>query len=467
MRTLTALALFALTLACYAALLAMQKVFRRADWLTSVVLPAALGLGGMWAMEPQVRWALKGEAWLVVGLSAAAGVLYDLGSQAGGQGGDVQGRRSAWPLRLWGAAAGCFVAVPYARELAGERFSWVLDAGAGAIMSVAGLAMVGQSASWALRLLTPRPTAGRGGTSFALGTAASLVAVLLAFHNPSAGAAGGSGPKAPAGALLVSSSLGLGAGDIWIVSGSARKLDVKGGGARWSRDGARMAFIREDGQSQLLVAGSDGSNPQRLAASGLMLDPRWSADGSRIYFLQGQGLQLGLSVVPAEGGGVTELLPASEAVTAPAVSPDGRTMAYFRAYDMGQVTPEPQAVKLLDLSSGQARVLFQLPYPAVDMLNVTGMAWTLDGRALILGVERSKGVFALERMDVASGARTRLGDEFSAYPRSFSMAPGGELYLAATTGPGGEIWRVDVSSGARGVVNAGVQAASVDVSPTR
>ena len=79
------------------------------------------------------------------------------------------------------------------------------------------------------------------------------------------------------------------AGPLWTISpvtGAARRLgDLEAHDARWSPDGARLAYIRDQG---LFLAGSDGSAPRRLATvadnSG---DLVWSTDGKRIRFRSG------------------------------------------------------------------------------------------------------------------------------------------------------------------------------------
>jgi Tol biopolymer transport system component len=65
----------------------------------------------------------------------------------------------------------------------------------------------------------------------------------------------------------------------------------------WSPDGRNMAFTRVNAvrQSDIYVAGSDGSNPRRLVGGD---SPSWSPDGTAISFDLPQG---GLATVNADG----------------------------------------------------------------------------------------------------------------------------------------------------------------------
>jgi hypothetical protein len=62
----------------------------------------------------------------------------------------------------------------------------------------------------------------------------------------------------------------------------------------WSQNGAKIAFARKDhpqGEpNQIMIAGSDGSDPQSLFGDRLiafLASPSWSPDGSRIAFTRG------------------------------------------------------------------------------------------------------------------------------------------------------------------------------------
>jgi hypothetical protein len=79
---------------------------------------------------------------------------------------------------------------------------------------------------------------------------------------------------------------------------------------RFSPDGRRVAFIREDGASaNLFVAGTDSGAPQQLTfLDDRVAGPTWSANGDRIAFCHGYSARPeappGIGIVPAVGGPV-------------------------------------------------------------------------------------------------------------------------------------------------------------------
>src|SRR5207253_5322942 len=131
----------------------------------------------------------------------------------------------------------------------------------------------------------------------------------------------------------------------------------EGGLAHWSPDGTRMALTRkEQGWMRLFGANADGSGLSQLTKTEGVFECVWSADGQRIYFTHNSRsiLQFGMSVISTAGGAVQEVLPLSEAVYNPAMSPDGKTLAYVKGTDFsaGVVIP-PKAIKILDLATRQ------------------------------------------------------------------------------------------------------------------
>lgn len=99
---------------------------------------------------------------------------------------------------------------------------------------------------------------------------------------------------------------------------------------QFSRDGAQLAFVRDDG---LYLAAADGSNIRRIVAQSEIAAPRWADDGSKLLFERGKyGPAPGYSEI------WTIELPAGEPVKIaegndPAWAPDSKRIAY--------VTPNP------------------------------------------------------------------------------------------------------------------------------
>ena len=165
----------------------------------------------------------------------------------------------------------------------------------------------------------------------------------------------------------------------------------------WSPAGDRIAFIA-NGDVRLIDP--DGSHLQVLVTGRQPDSPAWSPDGRMIVFAQVNSTQCtliffdpvcarDLYVVNADGTGMRQLTRAPDAVTwstAPAWSPDGTTIAFFRstfgaAGDLYLIAPD-----------GTQRV--QLT--PTDQITEGYPVWSPDGRALAFG-QRS----GAEEFDIA------------------------------------------------------------------
>lgn len=155
----------------------------------------------------------------------------------------------------------------------------------------------------------------------------------------------------------------------------------------------------------------------------------FAPDGRTVYFalreagrIEATSTNLDIFSSPADGSvPPANLTAANDATdTLPSVSPDGRTLAYVA---MARPTYEAdrQVVMLRDLASGQARPLTQ----SWDA-SVGSIAWTRDGRGLIVGVQEVL-EHPLYRVDVATGRPTRLTREGNA-GNAVPLADGSVLY---------------------------------------
>jgi Tol biopolymer transport system component len=444
----------------------------RCGWLTEVAVPGAIVAYSVIAMLPKLV-AISAPSVLIAGaLSVVAGFLFDRESSVESGGSELSGRRNTWPLLIWGVGALGYVGVPLASYI--PNWKSFLDGLTGGMVGVGAGAMLGQTLSWVWRLVAAqRPKASKGvqssiagsnsGLSRIGGSVAAAIAVWLLL--PSVGG----GVKAPANSLLVGTG-SLGNETIYILdfaSGNYRPLSAKGGRAHWSPDGTRMALTRKEGAyMQLWVANIDGSNLRRLTdVPGDVVDCLWSADSRRIYFAHGKSfLQSGLSAISRDGGAPEEILPVSEAVSLPVISPDGRTMAYYRSTDFsaGPVAP-PQQIKVFDLGSRQSTVVMSQPS---SNWNVTGLTWTPDGQALVFATQTdSNKPSRLERLDLSGRQRKVLADKLPYRLSSFTWVGRSALAMlaypiASGAGGKGEIWLVEPTSGNRkrvetsGTVNA-------------
>jgi Tol biopolymer transport system component len=101
---------------------------------------------------------------------------------------------------------------------------------------------------------------------------------------------------------------------IWIMrrDGSEARRLVAGGGARWSPDGKRLAYMSQDGRD-LRVIGVDGGTPHvlRTAPAGTFQQPSgWSPDGKKILFTRQNdpsGRRGNVFVIGADGTGLRRL----------------------------------------------------------------------------------------------------------------------------------------------------------------
>jgi Tol biopolymer transport system component len=145
--------------------------------------------------------------------------------------------------------------------------------------------------------------------------------------------------------------------DLYVMNGdgSARTKLVDGEGIftfRWSRDGTRIAFIRERPEGEdvfedLWVMNSDGSGQLLLAQNAV--DPTWSPDGLRIAFAS---VDQQLHVINADGTGNTPITPTTIRASQPAWSPDGAQIVFVNVADKDLMLVNPDGTALALLTSG-------------------------------------------------------------------------------------------------------------------
>ncbi|MFN3946341.1 MAG: prolyl oligopeptidase family serine peptidase [Allosphingosinicella sp.] len=186
---------------------------------------------------------------------------------------------------------------------------------------------------------------------------------------------------------------------------------------RWVEPGVRQRIFTlpmVDGRPQgagIPVAGDlVGDAPSRPFGGGDEI--AWSPDGRTLYFtlreagrIEPTSTNLDIFAAPADGGAAPVNLTAANPATdtLPAVSPDGRWLAYVAMARPGYEA-DRQVVQLRDLRTGAVRALTQ------DWdRSVSSIRWAPDGRSLLVTAQDTLD-YPMFRVDVRTGRATRLSE---------------------------------------------------------
>jgi Tol biopolymer transport system component len=332
------------------------------------------------------------------------------------------------------------------------------------------------------------PSTGRIGRLVLVGILlAGLVGLAVAFAGSRQRLPAPFGPAAN-GHLLSSSD-----GDIFISASptAARRLLVGGptadDGAWHSHDGTRFVFWRtvEPNRQLLMLANADGTGIRQLVDAALNDADwfEWSPDDTRLAIVHGVGGRRVLSVIDVASTAMTQLTvpgdvendvlwlppngarlvftarPSARLSTGAVVysirpdgtdlrqllgprteeypyrgidlSPDGRTLAYWRYEAVGESFEAQARIHLFDLATGQDRVMrFD---PTAD--GESQLRFAPDGRSAVI-VRHDSGVqLMIVSLDGASPAR-RVGPEYTGREQLTTLfSPDGTKYLLAFEAP--------------------------------
>ena len=162
------------------------------------------------------------------------------------------------------------------------------------------------------------------------------------------------------------------------------------------------------GDGVAVERGLVGDTPSKPQGGGEEI--AWSPDGRTLYFalreagrIEALSTNLDIFAVPADGSAAPRnLTDANDATdTLPAVSPDGRTLAYVAMKRPG-FEADRQVLMLRDIAGGTTRALTE----GWDR-SVSAIFWAPDGKSLLVTADDVQDV-PLFRVDAASGKVTRL-----------------------------------------------------------
>jgi Tol biopolymer transport system component len=198
-------------------------------------------------------------------------------------------------------------------------------------------------------------------------------------------------------------------------------------GPQWSPDGSQIAF----GDVQFhrpwkvyLVSVSGGDSPKQIAPSNLDdvdTDPTWTSDGKSIIFARAPaGERVGQAIYRADlSSGNLTLIPGSNSLDSPRISPDGRYIAALTA-DAKQLT-------LLDQTTNSWSTLAERDNFGFDQ-------WSPDGK-YVYALESGRGFAKIVRVRIKDRVQEevlslkdfpQLIDSFANW---YGLTPDGKLLL--------------------------------------
>ncbi len=175
-------------------------------------------------------------------------------------------------------------------------------------------------------------------------------------------------------------------GDIWVVDPTTgtRRAIVTGPEVdrdpRWSRDGTRIAFIRDSGiGTQVVIVATDGRRPSIVSSEPLMSPDddglAWAPDGHALVVPTSTGIGQALSLIDATNGQVTDLPVPFLQLEAFWRPPDGRELLFVSGSHANRT------VSLYALATGALR---EVPLPPGPDEEIRPMGWTPDGRRFLI-----------------------------------------------------------------------------------
>jgi TolB protein len=169
-------------------------------------------------------------------------------------------------------------------------------------------------------------------------------------------------------------------------------------GAAFSPDGKKLAFCStlEEGNSEIYVANSDGSNIKRLTFNkAIDTAPSWSPTSREIAFTSDRGGTPQIYIMDAEGSNVRRVSYGGSYFDGPAWSPAGDMIAYVSRVDL------VFDIYVLNLRTNQTIKITE------SNARNESPSWSPDGRHIIFSSNRI-GTIQLYAVDYDGANRRRL-----------------------------------------------------------
>ena len=225
-------------------------------------------------------------------------------------------------------------------------------------------------------------------------------------------------------------------------------------GAFWTR----VAYVTAVGvspriQYQLMVADSDGYNPQTLVRSAeSLMSPSWSPDGKKLAYVS---FESGNSAIYIQDltTGMRQLVSSNRGINSgPAFSPDGRKLAMTLSFGGN---PD---IYVMDLASKSRTQITR--HMAIDVES----AWTPDGQSIVFTSDRS-GKPQLYQVSASGGEPTRITFQGQYNARSSICCDGKQVAMVQGSGNVYRIAVVDRGTGQYTQISPGNQDESPSFAP--